>query len=225
MHDPYVVAFEIRRPWPRISKMRTKQRSFRLPFVRYGQLEFYFPCMVTIWHVEPGGRDSGEVCKHYTRVQDADGKWSYKFHRGWRFHIHHWRIQVGPLQDLRRWALTRCEWCGGRSRGKDQADNSHQWDRERGPWWRGERGLYHRDCSAIHSAHATCLCESPVLDDDTYGLCARCGKRRPFGTRQVALDAKRLLATIPPGRRDADLYERVCAMYAAAPVDAEGNTS
>lgn len=40
------------------------------------------------------------------------------FHRPWyrhpRWHIHHWRFQIHPLQKLKRWTFTRCRECGGR---------------------------------------------------------------------------------------------------------------
>lgn len=97
--------------------------------------------MVTIWHVEPDGQDALTVCR--TRSQKPDGTW--KFSRGWVWHVHHWKIQVSPLQDLRRRFLTRCEECGRKGR----PNVSHQWDGERGPWWRGEKGLYHSECSSL----------------------------------------------------------------------------
>jgi len=89
----------------------------------------YWPSLITVWHREPGGNDSGEVCSRSS----------------WIWHVHHWKIQVHPLQDLRRRLLTRCEECGRKGR----PNVSHQWDREPGHWWRGERGLYHRECSSL----------------------------------------------------------------------------
>ncbi len=115
MHDPLVVAFEIRRPWPK----RTPRRRY-----------YYWPSLITIWHAEPGGRDAFEVCKRSSH---------------WRWHLHHWKIQIRPLQNLRRRLLTSCAECGR----KGSPNISHQWDRERSPWWRGERGLYHRECSSL----------------------------------------------------------------------------
>lgn len=111
MHDPMVVAHTIRRPWPR-------NKPFR-----------YWPVLVTIWHVEPDGRDALTVCT-----------------RRWKWHIHHWKVQVHALQQLRRWALTRCEVCGGKSRKGRYVNVSRHWHRAKDPWWRGERGLYHADC-------------------------------------------------------------------------------
>lgn len=255
MHDPDVVAFQIRRPWPKRSLMhdsvhhkRTKDLprwTFRLhhectgctdgerarhgpnpfpwwkpkswtPFWTVAGRGYYWPGMITVWHREPGGRDSGEVCKHYTRTQDEHGKWSTTMLHGWKFHLHHWKIQIGPLQTLRRWALTRCAWCGGRSRGKDQANISHQWNREPGSWWRGETGLYHHDCSSIQAAHRACTCDDPVTEHSGWGRCGRCAGFRVFGRAATHIETDRLLATIPVGFRDAAVYEQAKQMWAAA---------
>lgn len=182
MHDPYVVAFEIKRPWPdgRIGKRR------------------YWPAMITVWHKEPGGHDWGTVCR-----------------RGgaWRWHVHHLRIQVRPLQHLRRWALTRCAWCGGRHRKGDPVNMSSQWDRSRGRWWRGETDLRHHDCDVIWRAHGRCLCDDPLLSDHGHGKCAFCGKYRAWG--QGVSEADRLLATLPEGSRiPAALQPQLDAIWA-----------
>jgi len=76
MHDPDVVAFEVRR-------------------------------LFTIWHREPDGHDSGEVCQHYDR---ATGR----VLNGWRWHVRHWRVQVLPWQRVRTWLVDRCDHCGYR---------------------------------------------------------------------------------------------------------------
>jgi hypothetical protein len=133
MHDPMVVAFEIRRPWPHRSSLPNRQRwSWRPPFVTAAGRAFYFPALVTVWHVEPGGRDAFEVCKHSGR---------------WRWHVRHWHLQVRPLQRLRRRLLTRCAGCGGPSRQGAPVNVSEQWDGPRGRWWKGEPGLFHAGCA------------------------------------------------------------------------------
>jgi hypothetical protein len=204
MHDPMTVAFEIRSPWPKPAVWMTEQaaktgvrwRAGGAFWVLAGR-GLYFPSLVTVWHREPGSRDSLTVCGQH--VQRSDGTWRRT--RGWRLHVHHWRIQIRPLQALRRRLLTRCTWCGGRSVKGDQVNVSHQWNRSRGHWWRGERGLFHMDCSAIQSAHSTCLCDKPLLDEVTYGRCSRCTKRRAYGTTPERLARVRVLAAIPEGRR------------------------
>jgi len=193
MHDPLTVAFEIRRPWPESADWRSKQAArdgvrWRLgaPYLVVAGHGLYFPCMITVWHRDPSGYDD-TTCR--------GGRWQW--------HIHHWKIQVSPLQRLRRRLLTRCAWCGGRSVKGDTVNVSHQWDGPRARWWQGEKGLFHHDCSAIKSAHSTCVCEQPVLEHDTYGQCARCMRHRSFGTDPERLTRVRELAAIPRGERSA----------------------
>lgn len=205
MHDPLVVAFEIRRPWPEKSKPISnvhRDTRWRLhgAFWKLAGREFYWPSLITVWHREPGGHDALTVCR--THVQRPDG--TSKATNAWRWHIHHWRLQCPPLQEARRRLLTRCTWCGGRSRKGDPVNVSHQWDGPHGHWWQGEPGLYHDDCSAISSAHQTCICEDPILDHDTYGSCARCGRRRSFGMTEEHLERARELNKVPAGGRRGD---------------------
>ncbi|MFD0429452.1 hypothetical protein ACFQ60_22515 [Streptomyces zhihengii] len=167
------------------------------PFWTLAGREFYFPALVVVWHREPGGRDGLTVCGR--RVQRRDGTWRWR--RGWRLHVHHWRIQLPPLQALRRHLLTRCAWCKGRSRRGDAVNISHQWNGPRGRWWRGEPGLYHRDCSAISNAHDTCTCDVPVIGRRDYGECGMCGRFRPYGVTPERLARARALAVIPRGSR------------------------
>lgn len=211
MHDPLTVAFEIPRPWPKMASWRTEHAArdgvrWRIggPFWVVAGRGLYFPDLITVWHREPGGRDGLTVCSK--RVQRRDGKWRRT--RGWRLHVHHWRLQLHPYQQLRRRLLTRCAWCGGRSVKGDQVNVSHQWNRSRGRWWQGERGLFHADCSSIKSAHSTCVCDVPVLDGGDYGRCAVCDRFRPFGFTAANLSRARDLQTVPRGGRRADAEQR-----------------
>lgn len=199
MHDPLTVAFEIRRPWPRATGCTVKNAprwSFRGCFWMVAGRRFYWPSLITVWHREPGGRDSGDVCKHYRREQQPDGKWKTTYLNGWRWHIHHWKIQVSPLQHLRRWALTRCSWCGGRSTKANAVNLSHQWHGPRGRWWKGEPGLYHHDCSSTERARKACSCEHPVTTD-RWGECARCGIRT-YNRSDVQREHDRILVEMVP---------------------------
>ncbi|MFE2485999.1 hypothetical protein ACFXGR_22415 [Streptomyces mirabilis] len=193
MHDPLTVAFEIRRPWPQVADWRTEQAArtgtrWRIdsPFWVLAGRGLYFPSLITIWHRDPSGYDH-TTCRR----------------TNWRLHIHHWKLQIIPLQTLRRRLLTRCAWCNGRSTKTDSVNHSHSWDGPRGRWWQGEPGLFHADCSAIKLAHSTCVCEVPVLDSGNYGRCAVCDRFRPFGFTDANLARTRDLHSIPPGgRRD-----------------------
>jgi hypothetical protein len=245
VHDPDVVAFEIRRPWPTRSSNPAVRRWYfgrrraipsspaeaealaagRDPFPWWKPSSWsphwtvagkalYFPPLITVWHAEPSGADSGEICKHYERYQDTAGNWQYKSLHGWRWHAHHWKIQVHPLQQLRRRLLTRCAWCTGRGRGRDQVNHSMSWDGPRGRWWQGEPGLYHQDCALVYGAHHCCVCEKPELEHGTYGRCSSCGKARAFGASTAQIDRMRVAAGVPRGRRDWAVYTTVCTMAA-----------
>jgi hypothetical protein len=193
MHDPHTVAFEIRRPWPKLDTWKTRNADRTSTRWEIGGAFWvvagrglYWPSLITIWHHDPSDYDD-TTCRG----------------QRWQWHIHHWRIQIRPLQELRRRLLTRCTWCHGRHRKGDWVNVSHSWDGLPARWWQGERGLYHRDCSGIKTAHATCVCTRPVLDHDTYGQCARCSRFRAFGTTDAQLARARELAAIPSGERSA----------------------
>jgi hypothetical protein len=195
-----------------------KPRSYARFWTLAGR-RFYWPALVTVWHREPRGRDSGEVCKHYRRVFDEDTrKWRTKPVNRWRWHVHHWKIQVPPLQHLRRQLLTRCSWCGGKSRKGDLVNFSSSWDGPRGHWWRGEPGLYHQDCIDVERVYRTCMCAVPVLDHgdggDGWGKCQACGGFR--GWRQEPDDADRLILELVPrgGRMTAEARVRIEAAWA-----------
>lgn len=202
MHDPMVVAFTIRRPWPTRSTCgnRSNRWSCRGVFWRVAGHTLYWPSLITVWHVEPGGRDSGEVCPHYRRTQRPDGTWDTKILHGWRWHINHWRIQIGPLQTLRRRLFDRCEWCGGRDRKSDPCNVSHQWDGGgRDHWWTSTRGLFHHDCSMVEHAHRSCACLEPA--GDRWKSCEVCGLHQGGGTSAGRREQRRMLHTVPRGSR------------------------
>lgn len=210
MHDPSFVAAEVVRPWPSRSSWhdakpgqprwkwdRYKQRKWWRPnawsrFCTLAGRGYYWPALITVWHNEPGGRDAGEVCG---------------YPHGWKLlrHLRHVRVQFHPLGHFRRWALTRCAWCGGRSLKTDPVNCSHQWDGPRGKWWQGEPDLFHGSCSSVHSAHQTCICADPLLRQGDYGTCLVCGLgrawRHPDDDYSDHDDAIRIVKTIPPGGR------------------------
>lgn len=190
MHSPEVVAFEIRRPWPRRpSKARHGGWRWSPPFVNIAGREFYFPSLVTVWHVEPHGEDA-------LRGECKDAK-------HWQWHVHHWDIQWCFLQTWQRRLLSRCAWCGGRHTKRDPLNTGiGGWHSERTPLWRGERDIVHGDCYSVLSAHRLCLCDDPGLSQGDHGSCAFCGKLR--GWRHSPTIPERYLASLPAGSRIPD---------------------
>lgn len=75
--------------------------------------------------------------------------WILRNERPWwrhpRFHLHHMRIQIHPIQKFKRWAFSRCAACGkGFSWG--YSPTSYGWGGDGPRWFKGERGTYHSDC-------------------------------------------------------------------------------
>lgn len=62
-----------------------------------------------------------------------------------RWHVHHWQIQVHPLQKFCRWMWSRCAGCGRRFRW-GYAPVSNSWHGKGPRWFRGEQGVFHREC-------------------------------------------------------------------------------
>jgi hypothetical protein len=139
---------------------------------------------------------------------------SVKWTGRWKYHVHHWKIQIPPLQQLRRKLLNRCEWCGGK--GTD-VNTTAQWERQRSPFWQGERDLYHGECLSAKGAHRTCFCDDPIFDHDGWGVCGRCGLRRAYGWTPENLNIHRLYASVPTGERPSeDIRTKVEAIAAAS---------
>lgn len=68
-----------------------------------------------------------------------------------RWHVWHWRIQIHPVQDFKRWAFSRCAGCGRRF-AFGYSPVSHSWNGTGPRWFRGERGVFHSECA--HSGEA-----------------------------------------------------------------------
>lgn len=125
MHDPMVVAFEVPSPVPKrdrwrdkyykgrrwgwTRRRRTNQENLGEPVYRWwrpagwefalGGRVWSWRTLATVWHVEPGGRDAFEVCKHASR---------------WKWHVHHWKIQMHSFARAKSWLFDRCDHCGRR---------------------------------------------------------------------------------------------------------------
>jgi hypothetical protein len=155
MHSPEVLAFSIVNPWPTVHKQpigrnnpkwalpirRRDDGSFYITrFAYVNGMELYFSSLIDIWHMEPGGKDSGTVCKH--RITDKDGKF-VKWSHAWKWHVWHWKATPVFWYDFVRRYITKCSWCGKKS-SKELGPVNHS----------NGRTVFHRDCSTEqHKAH------------------------------------------------------------------------
>lgn len=75
-----------------------------------------------------------------------------------RWHVHHWKFQIHPIEAFKRWAFSRCCKCGrGFKFGASVCTNN--WNSTGPRWFRGERDIYHDDCvnpSGSASAAKSC---------------------------------------------------------------------
>lgn len=179
MHDPMVLVFSIRRPWPRVRRLTkpATRRSFRSTFWRFGRTELYWPSLIDVWHVEPDGHDALSVCRQRVTVDAYRASWRLRLdprvrHRSvtrqqadeavlgyrewivdnrWRWHLRHWSVRFIPWLTFTRWARSRCAHCGRRFRW-GEAPTSHSWDGDGPSLRKGEPGVYHSHCStAVHT--------------------------------------------------------------------------
>lgn len=68
-----------------------------------------------------------------------------------RWHVWHWRIQVHPVQQFKRWAFSRCCKCGKRFKyGYSPTTNS--WNGTGPRWFRSEPEVFHSECDQPLSA-------------------------------------------------------------------------
>lgn len=95
----------------------------------------------------------------YRGVKDAEGAGKFyltvwrcfqRHHRPWwqhpRWHFWHWRFQIHPLQQLRRFLFDRCSTCGkGFAWGESPVSNGASRDS-------GHQKLWHMDCDRANAA-------------------------------------------------------------------------
>lgn len=67
-----------------------------------------------------------------------------------RFHVWHWRIQIHPIQELKRWLFSRCCWCGLRF-AWGESPIGYSWHGTGPLWFRSERSVAHGRCDRAHA--------------------------------------------------------------------------
>lgn len=93
--------------------------------------------VLEVWHTEPGGADSGKVCKGMggSQLTWRNVKWA------WR-HRRHIRVWSPPVRRVKAWRTLRCAGCGLRFRWKNDARFSPGW---------GAREVYHDPCMSLRT--------------------------------------------------------------------------
>ena len=77
-----------------------------------------------------------------------------------RWHVHHWRLQIHPLQSFKRWAFTRCKVCGERFRWGETGLGT--WSSDGPRWFRSEDLTHMRCCGmAVYTATADAEASHP----------------------------------------------------------------
>jgi hypothetical protein len=158
----------------------------------------YWPTVITIWHREPHDHDAFEVCDR---------------HGWWRWHVHHWRIQISPLQELHRRVFARCSWCGGRSTRRWPVNVSHQWDAPRRRLFRIDRSNFHAECSSVESARRQCTCTGQRIPPLDRWRCVRCQLHRTPDRNAAQTAAYLVLKSIPRGTFDREIYDQALPLF------------
>ncbi len=90
----------------------------------------------------PDIADQGPLGTPFEKLRNIQAAWLYKPGRPWRWHVWHWRFQIHPLQNFKRWAFSRCEKCGKRF-GWGESPVSGQWSGTGPLWFRSEKHVRH----------------------------------------------------------------------------------
>lgn len=133
----------------------TRRLYWNFAFFRAFGREWYMPGVITVWHVDPEKRGDDDSCRRDVRRRQLDAHkdgrrledrilWWRFCHMHW-WHVQHWKVQIRPVQALRRWLFTRCAGCGERLPYGYSPVSTH-WDSPPHRWWESEVGVYHHDC-------------------------------------------------------------------------------
>lgn len=81
-------------------------------------------------------------------------RWTSSWWRHPRWHVHHWKVQVHCVQNLKRWLFSRCSVC---KRGFKWGESviGHSWHGTGPLWFRSETHVSHDRCSGISTVSET----------------------------------------------------------------------
>lgn len=104
----------------------------------------------------PGWHSNHTEDRESDRQHEAEGffcslaRFILRERRPWyrkpRWHVHHWKLQLHPLQKFKRWAFSRCEGCK-RGFKWGYSPVSMQWGGHGPRWFRSEEKTYHSECA------------------------------------------------------------------------------
>lgn len=102
----------------------------------------------------PGNRDDLFRTEDTERAAWIIARAYFDLVRPWwrhpRWHLHHWKINVHAITDLKRFLFSRCAGCRRRFRW-GYAPTTNSWDGPGPRWFRGEPDLWHSECHSIQA--------------------------------------------------------------------------
>lgn len=142
------------RGYTRVS-LRGRLPYLSMHFWRLGRREWYFPAVVTVWHVDPETDGTDSSCRNRYKRWHAEARADGDSLRAWwwwkvmahydKWHLHHWSLQFRPWQDFNRWAWSRCATCGGLF-AWGEAPVSDSWGGDGPRWRKPEQHKHHMRC-------------------------------------------------------------------------------
>lgn len=110
---------------------------------------------------EIGCSESYTPQRREERIRQLAGtvySWILRNERPWwrhpKWHVHHWKLQIHPIQQFKRWAFSRCCKCGKRFRWGESVTTTN-WHSDGPRWFRSEPDIFHSNCDGEGSQVAT----------------------------------------------------------------------
>jgi hypothetical protein len=94
-------------------------------------------------------------------------RWTQPWYAHPRWHFWHWKIQIHPLQLLKRWVFSRCCHCSGRF-GFGESPIAYSWHGTGPRWFRGETKIAHQSCDRIEAQRQ--VLKTTIKPLDGFGL-------------------------------------------------------
>lgn len=172
MHDPMTVAFTIPYPWFRRSELFPE--GYHDPFITIWHVDperdgsddscdwpgYKRPLNAreravaeAVWDMEHilDNRPfypNHEAHREFQKLKAAIRAWRRrsKWRVPVRWHVHHWKFQIHPLQSFKRWAFSRCKWCAKGFAFGDTNVIGYSWNGGGPLWFRSEENIAHMAC-------------------------------------------------------------------------------